>query len=136
MAKRQRDRSGNRSRSGDDRQAASYAGLRRGIAFSCGLAILTFIAFSGSLFNGFIDKYDDESYVTKNANIQDGFSLSSVQYALTGVCVSNWHPVTMFSHILDVQLFGLNAAGHHFTSLLLHAANAILLYWLLRAMTG
>ena len=47
-----------------------------------------------------------------------------------------WHPLTWLSHILDYQLFGLNPAGHHLTSLLLHLVNVVLLFWVLHRMTG
>ena len=79
---------------------------------------------------------DDMAYVTNNAHVQQGLTLQSVRWALTAEVAANWHPLTMLSHELDVTLFGLNPAGHHATSIVLHAANAGLLFWLLARMTG
>ncbi|HVM48466.1 MAG TPA: tetratricopeptide repeat protein [Candidatus Acidoferrum sp.] len=80
--------------------------------------------------------YDDTDYVTQNAYVQAGLSAKGFAWAWTSEVARNWHPVTMFSHMLDCQLFGLRAGGHHLTSLLLHAANAVLLFLLLRSITG
>ena len=65
-----------------------------------------------------------------------GLSLKGVEWAFTHIVVSNWHPLTMLSHMLDCQLYGLNAGGHHLTNVLLHTATAILLFLVLRRMTG
>ncbi|MBI5095754.1 MAG: glycosyltransferase family 39 protein [Candidatus Hydrogenedentes bacterium] len=107
------------------------------MAAGVGLALvaLSFTAYSRVLLNGFIG-YDDDLYVTQNPVVQSGLTAHGLYYALTGVCSSNWHPVTMLSHILDCTLFGLNPAGHHLTSLVLHSANTLLLYLVLRRMTG
>lgn len=79
---------------------------RRAIAVSAGLAIITFATFAGSLSNGFIDTYDDRFYVLKNPNIQDGVTISSITYALTGVCAAHWCQAIMLSHVLGVRLIG------------------------------
>lgn len=100
------------------------------------LFLMTVLIFSRALFNNFIDGYDDDLYVAKNSNLAEGISLASLKYILTAQVVANWHPVTMLSHALDVQLFGLNASGHHLVSILLHSANTVLLYLLLRGATG
>ncbi len=65
-----------------------------------------------------------------------GFTWPGVRWAFTGTHSGNWHPLTSLSHMLDCQLWGLNARGHHLTSVLLHTANALLLFSALRAMTG
>jgi protein O-mannosyl-transferase len=80
--------------------------------------------------------YDDTDYVTQNSYVQAGLSAKSVAWAWSSEVARNWHPVTMFSHMLDCQLFGLKPGWHHFTSLLLHAANSVLLFLLLRRLTG
>ena len=49
---------------------------------------------------------------------------------------SNWHPVTWLSHMLDAQIFGLRPWGHHLTNLLFHLANALILFGVLRHLTG
>ena len=65
-----------------------------------------------------------------------GITRAGLAWAATAKVASNWHPLTMLSHMLDCQLFGLDPAGHHATSLLLHLANVLLLFEVLRRMTG
>ena len=79
---------------------------------------------------------DDDLYVTHNPHIQRGLSLDSVLWSMNAMEEANWHPLTWLSHMLDVQLFGLNPAGHHLTNLLLHMANVLLLFGVLQHMTG
>ncbi len=79
---------------------------------------------------------DDVPYITKNVAVRAGLTWSTVKYAFTDVRGGFWHPLTWLSHALDCQLFGLNAAGHHYVSLLLHTGSAILLYLLLLEATG
>ena len=75
--------------------------------------------------------YDDPSYIAENPHVQAGLTWSTVTWAFTSTEHSNWHPLTWLSHALDCQLFHLNPAGHHFTSLLIHAVNVALLFLLL-----
>ena len=100
------------------------------------LFAMTALVFSRALFNDFIYSYDDDEYVARNPNLAEGISLSCIKYILTAQVAANWHPVTMLSHALDVQLFGLNPFGHHLVSVLLHSANTVLLFLLLRGATG
>src|SRR5262249_34923758 len=79
--------------------------------------------------------YDDALYVTDNPEVQRGLTLDGVRYAL-GAAAANWHPLTILSHMLDCELFGLNAGGHHLTSLALHVVDAELLLLVLAGMTG
>jgi tetratricopeptide (TPR) repeat protein len=79
---------------------------------------------------------DDNDYVTGNLHVQGGVSWSTIQWAFTSMTAANWHPLTWLSHALDCQFFGLNAAGHHADSLLLHALNVVLLFLLLQWVTG
>lgn len=65
-----------------------------------------------------------------------GITRAGLAWAATAKVASNWHPLTMLSHMLDCQLYGLDPAGHHATSLLLHLANVLLLFEVLRRMTG
>jgi Flp pilus assembly protein TadD len=83
---------------------------------------------------GFVN-YDDGGYVSRNPHVQAGLTLEGLGWALTTVQESNWHPVTWLSHMLDCQLFGLDAGRHHMVNVALHAANAVLLFLLLRRMT-
>jgi hypothetical protein len=79
---------------------------------------------------------DDPQYVSENPYVAQGLTRESVTWAFTEVHASYWIPLNWLSHMLDVQLFGLNAGGHHVTNLLLHVANALLLYGLLFRVTG
>ena len=80
--------------------------------------------------------YDDDLYVTHNLQVQKGLSLESLQWLCGNLVCGNWHPVTMFSHLVDCQLYGLRPWGHHFTSIGLHALNAMLLFLWLSWLTG
>jgi tetratricopeptide (TPR) repeat protein len=80
--------------------------------------------------------YDDDFYVTSNAHVQNGLTWAGMKWAWANSVAGNWHPVTVLSHMLDCQLFGLNSGGHHLTNVLLHALNAGLVFWLLQRMTG
>ncbi len=79
--------------------------------------------------------YDDGMYVLQNPHVRAGLTWNTVTWAFTST-YANWHPITWLSHALDYDLFRLNAGGHHFTSVLLHALNAVLLFWLLARATG
>jgi Flp pilus assembly protein TadD len=81
--------------------------------------------------------YDDNGYVTENRRVLAGLSPESVAWAFSDLgATGNWHPLTWLSHMLDVQLFGLRPGAHHLVNLGLHAANALLLFGLLLALTG
>ena len=79
--------------------------------------------------------FDDPQYVSRNPQVLNGLSWSGVVWAFTHLYV-NWHPLTWLSHMLDVQLFGMHAGGHHATSVLFHAANTVLLFLLLKRLTN
>jgi hypothetical protein len=79
---------------------------------------------------------DDPDYVTENAFVKMGLSWESMAWAFTHTFSSNWHPLTWISHMLDWQLFGPNAGGHHLTSVVFHAANSLILLLFLNATTG
>ncbi len=81
-------------------------------------------------------KYDDDKYVTDNRLVLEGIGWEGVRWAFTTGHASNWHPVTWLSHILDCTLFGTRAWGHHLVNILLHTANTLLLFIVLRRMTG
>jgi protein O-mannosyl-transferase len=99
------------------------------------LAAVTLAAYWPVLHNDFVS-YDDRAYVTENPHVLAGLSRDSVQWALRTGHAGNWHPLTWLSHMLDVQLYGLNPLGHHGTSLLLHTVNVLLLFVCLKGMTG
>ncbi len=99
------------------------------------LAGATVVAYAGCLQNGFVN-FDDDRYVSANPRVQRGICLEGIQWALTTWDVANWHPLTWLSYELDATLFGLKPWGYHATSVLLHVANTLLLFRLLRQMTG
>lgn len=79
---------------------------------------------------------DDAQYVRDNGNINGGFTGAGIKWVFENVVAGNWHPVTMLTHMADCQVYGLNAGGHHFTNVLLHLANTLLLFQVLLALTG
>jgi Tfp pilus assembly protein PilF len=79
--------------------------------------------------------YDDTYYVTNNHYVQNGITIDGTRWAFTTGHVGNWHPLTWLSHMLDVQLFGLQPQWHHLTNLLFHIANTVLLFLVLYRMT-
>ena len=99
------------------------------------LLVAVAVSFSPALFAGFVD-YDDRPYLLDNPRVLGGLSAQNVAWAFRTTYFSNWHPLTWISHMLDCELFGLRAAGHHAVSMLLHAANALLLLAVLQRMTG
>jgi tetratricopeptide (TPR) repeat protein len=103
------------------------------------LGVLLFLLVAGIFLPAVADDfitYDDPVYVTDNAHVKAGLTSASVRWAFQSTEASNWHPLTWLSHMADIELFGLQPWGHHLTSLLLHALNAVLLFAALRRMTG
>jgi len=123
-----------RSDSAPSLNPAPAAVDRRVWALALMLMGLTFAAYYPVLGHPFVN-YDDPDYVTGNPHVQRGLGLTTLGWALTSTAQANWHPATWISHALDCDLFGLDPAGHHFTSLLLHALNAGLLFLLLARAT-
>ena len=99
------------------------------------LAGITWLVFGQTVGHQFVT-YDDPQYVYENAKVAAGLSPESVLWAFTHTVGGNWHPLTVISHMLDCQLYGLKPAGHHFTNVLLHTIAVILLFLVLRRMTG
>jgi tetratricopeptide (TPR) repeat protein len=79
---------------------------------------------------------DDDQYVTDNGHVRQGLTLDGVRWALASFHAANWHPLTWISHMLDVELFGLDPGAHHLVGVTLHALCAVLLFLALRTMTG
>jgi Flp pilus assembly protein TadD len=99
------------------------------------LAAMTLAVFLPVARYGYVN-YDDSDYVTANAHVQSGLNWENVGWALKSGHASNWHPLTWMSHMLDVQLFGENPGAQHLVSLGFHIADTLLLFLLLRRMTG
>lgn len=112
---------------------------RHHTALATALALLlvagTLLLYSPLRTHAFVN-YDDDEYVSTNSHVTAGLNWETVRWALTSTEKSNWHPLTWISHALDCQLFGLNAGGHHMTSVVIHALNALFLFLLLYKATG
>jgi tetratricopeptide (TPR) repeat protein len=108
---------------------------RRVIAIGLLLFTLVLGLFAPAVRNQFVN-YDDNLYVTENSRVSSGVTWENLKWACGHPVAANWHPVTMWSHMVDGQLFGLNPQGHHLTSMLLHALNAVLVFVWLQRMTG
>lgn len=105
------------------------------IVVAVALVLLTLAAYTPVWRFEFIS-IDDPQYVAANPNIAHGLTWDSLAWAFTTRTEANWHPLTWISHALDVSLFGLAAGGHHLTNLLLHVASTLLLFLVMRRMTG
>jgi tetratricopeptide (TPR) repeat protein len=79
--------------------------------------------------------YDDPEYVTQNSHVRAGITPEGLGWAFTSGDAANWFPATRISHMLDVQLFGLDSGWHHVTNILLHALAAMLLFAFLHLAT-
>jgi tetratricopeptide (TPR) repeat protein len=99
------------------------------------LTAVVLMFYSPVTHNGFIN-YDDDGYITANPHVRAGLTWATVKWAFTTYDQGNWHPLTWVSHALDCAIFGLYPAGPHCTNVLLHAANAVLLFLLLLSATG
>jgi len=118
------------------RPSVTVPGDKHMVLGVCSLLVgAVFLVFGQTFWHGFIN-FDDDLYVYNNPHVVTGLKWENVGWAFTHSYVANWHPLTWLSHMLDCQLYGLNAGGHHLTSVLLHTATAILLFLALRRMTG
>jgi tetratricopeptide (TPR) repeat protein len=114
------------------RQAASGAAT---IFIYLLLGGITWSVFGQTVGYGFIN-FDDDLYVYDTPEISRGITINGILSGFTHPHAHNWHPLTTISHMLDCQLYGLNAGGHHFTNVLLHTIVVLLLFRVLRQMTG
>ena len=99
------------------------------------LTAVVLVVYNPVIHNGFLN-YDDDRYITDNPHVRTGLTWATVKWAFTTNYEANWAPLSWLSHALDCELFGLNPAGPHYVNVLLHAANAVLLFLLLRSATG
>src|SRR6266498_182304 len=134
---------GKRSRSKRDahavqpeRPAAQHSGLST--QHSLLIAVCLFLAvlaiYAPVRRDDFVN-FDDPVYVVDNAHVAGGLSAANVAWAFTHSYASNWHPLTWISHMIDVQLFGLDAGKHALVSVVIHALNSVLLFFVLRRAT-
>jgi Flp pilus assembly protein TadD len=99
------------------------------------LGAATLCVYWPATFCAFVN-FDDNLYVTANPYVQGGPTLTGLKWAFLHSVASNWHPLTLLSHMLDCQLYGPNPWGHHLTNVVLHAMNTMLVFILFQQMTG
>jgi tetratricopeptide (TPR) repeat protein len=109
--------------------------LKVALAICVCLAVFTWLVFGQTLGHEFIN-FDDPNYVYENPEVTRGLTLHGMTWAFTHSHSGNWHPLTTITHMLDCQLYGLNAGGHHCTNVVLHMLVVVLLFLVLREMTG
>src|SRR5262245_25319824 len=107
--------------------------IRSEILISLGLFLATPAVYQHGRENGYVD-YDDN--ITGNRHVETGLTIANVRWAFTTFQAANWHPLTWLSWQVDCQLYGPTPWGCHLTNILLHAANTVLLFLALRALTG
>jgi|HubBroStandDraft_6_1064221.scaffolds.fasta_scaffold13906_2 tetratricopeptide (TPR) repeat protein len=108
---------------------------KRSVILCLLLVVATLALYNPVIHDSFVN-FDDNHYVTENLHVRAGLTWNTVAWAFTSIEEYNWHPLTWLSHALDYQLFGLNPAGHHYTNVLLHAVNAVLLFLVLQRAAG
>ena len=99
------------------------------------LGAITWLIFGQTVRHDFVN-FDDHVYIYDNPLVTGGLTTSGIVSAFTHPHARNWHPLTTISHMLDCQLYGLNAGGHHFTNVALHTIAVLLLFRVLRVTTG
>jgi Flp pilus assembly protein TadD len=100
-----------------------------------GLAVVVAIIYGQTAGFTFLN-FDDDAYVTRNAMVLAGVSWSGLRWAFTTFQYFYWHPVTWLSHMLDCELFGPNAGAAHLVNASIHALNAVLLFVVIKRLTG
>jgi len=105
------------------------------LAVFVGLALITIAAFGRVGGNAFLE-LDDRAYVGDNPRVTNGLTWKGIEWAFEGQHAANYHPVTLVSHMLDCELFGMKPAGHHLVSLAWHVASTLLIFHLLRRTTA
>jgi len=98
------------------------------------LGTITFGIYAQVIGHQFIT-LDDPTYIRENPMVNRGVTLAGLTWALTTFYAANWHPLTWIAHMVDSQLFGMNAGGHLVVNALIHTANTLLLFWLLLGTT-
>jgi tetratricopeptide (TPR) repeat protein len=129
-----RNVAGSKSRSVSGQSANSF--LSKRVLLACLVLIAASVAVYAPVSHfGFVT-WDDPEYVVGNVHVSQGLTWQGARWALTSTDEANWHPVTWLSHMLDVQLYGMNAGPQHVTNLVIHILDALLLLGLLYRMTG
>lgn len=109
--------------------------LRPNVIICVFIVLATLTVYGQTRTHDFIG-YDDDKYVTENIYVNQGLSEETVIWSFRSTHASNWHPLTWLSHMLDVELFGMDPGGHHMTSVFFHLVNSLLIFFLFQRMTG
>jgi len=118
------------------RPAQSAGGFGRSeLLIAAALAVATLAVYGQVISHQFIN-LDDNLYIRDNPIVARGLTLPGIAWAFTTFHAANWHPLTWLSHMLDCQLFGLNAGRHLFVNALIHVSNSLLLFLFLKRVTG
>jgi len=113
----------------------SHVPQKRRLILCLLLALATLVLYEPVTRAPFLN-YDDVVYITDNPQVRAALSWNTLLWAFRTPKALDWHPITWLSYALDYQIFGLNPAGYHTTNVLLHAANAVLLFLILESATG
>jgi tetratricopeptide (TPR) repeat protein len=109
---------------------------KRNVILICtALAVITLAVYMQTCNHQFLS-FDDEDYVTNNTHVSSGITGRNIMWAFTSVEAANWHPITWLSHMLDVELYGMNPQGHHLTSVIIHTVSSMFLLLFLFRYTG
>ncbi|CAA9376885.1 MAG: Tetratricopeptide TPR_2 repeat protein [uncultured Pyrinomonadaceae bacterium] len=113
----------------------SFYETNKNLIISLALAVAILTIYAQVVAFDFIN-IDDDIYIVENPFVSRGLNFTNFKWALTAFHASNWHPLTWLSHQLDASFFGLNAGGHHVVNVIFHALNSILLFFLVKKLTG
>jgi protein O-mannosyl-transferase len=121
-----------------ERPSPTHVPSRSTVLLICAFLALGTLAIYWPITHHDFVNFDDTDFVTQNPIVQKGLTWEGIKWAFSPhtEVARNWHPLTMLTHMLDCQLFGLKAGMHHFVTLLYHIANTLLLFFVLRKMTG
>ncbi len=113
----------------------SFLGRHDSLLVSLLLGLITLAVYWQTVNHDFVG-FDDPAYITENQHIKNGLTLKSIAWSFSTMSAGNWHPLTWLSHMLDIQFYGMNPKGHHLTNVIFHILSSMLLFLVLRRMTG
>ena len=108
---------------------------RTELLMAAALAVATLAVYGQVITHQFID-FDDDLSIRDNPMVKSGLTMKGIGWAFTTFHDSSWHPLTWLGHMVDSQIFGLNAGGHLLVNALIHVSNTLLLFLLLKRLTG
>lgn len=102
----------------------------------CLFLILSIVAVYYQVYSFEFINLDTAQYVYQNIHVKRGITLDNIIWAFSTTTASNWHPITWLSHMIDVELFGLNSGAHHAVNVLFHIINSLTLYCIIKKLSG